>query len=103
MIPLSSAASAVIGLNVEPIGYAESVARLSSGAPVAVGAAQVLVVGLLETALADPRALGDVGVPVLLELLRADLEHAPEQLRGELLLRVPAQVALLDDHALEVL
>ena len=175
---LSSAASAVIGLNVEPVGYADSVARLSSGAPVAcdvrlfvgplgerlartrwrrssgcepmrqdrrrragpsprrrrrgrrsceagdrlrcsavvarllqvvverqlqplallrlaapttvrwssrlpervdddprvaVGAAQVLVVALLEPALADPRALGDARVLLLLELARADL------------------------------
>ena len=57
---------------------------------------------LLEPALADPRALGDARVLVLLELLRADLEHAPEDLRGELLLRIAAQVALLDDDALEL-
>ena len=31
--PDSSAASAVIGLNTEPVGYADSVTRSSSGAP----------------------------------------------------------------------
>ena len=35
MIPLSSEAIAVIGLNVEPVGYCAAIARLSSGAPLA--------------------------------------------------------------------
>jgi hypothetical protein len=33
MIPWSSAANAVIGLNVEPVGYPAEIARLNSGAP----------------------------------------------------------------------
>ena len=34
MIPPLSAASAMIGLNVEPVGYAPEIARLSVGVPV---------------------------------------------------------------------
>ena len=33
MIPSSTAANAVIGLNVEPVGYPAAIARLNSGAP----------------------------------------------------------------------
>jgi hypothetical protein len=35
MIPLVSAASAVIGLKVDPVGYVAEIARLKSGAPLA--------------------------------------------------------------------
>ena len=41
------------------------------------------------------QTVDDARVVVLLELVRADLEHAPEDLRRELLLGVAAQVALL--------
>ena len=62
-------------------------------------AAQVLVVVLLEPALADPRALLDPLVVVAGELLVGDLGDGPEQLRRELAVRVLAQVAFGDDDA----
>ena len=77
--------------------------RVHDEARVAVRAAQVLVVLVLEPALPDPRALGDVLVLALLHLLRADLGDRAEQLGGELALGVLAQVAVGDHDALEVL
>ena len=77
--------------------------RVDDEARGAVRAAQVLVVLVLEAALPDPRALGDVLVLALLHLLGADLGDRAEQLGGELALGVLAQVALGDDDALEVL
>ena len=69
----------------------------------AVGAAQVLVVALLDAVGADPRARLDAPVALELELGRRDLARGAEQLRAELVVRVVAQVLLLDLDAGELL
>ena len=69
----------------------------------AVGAAQVPVVALLDAVGADPRARLDAPVALELELGRRDLARGPEQLGAELVVRVVAQVLLLDLDAGELL
>ncbi len=66
-------------------------------------AAQVLVVRLLDPVGADARALLDAAVAVLLELVGRDLARGAEELGGELVVRVVAQVALGDLDARELL
>ena len=77
--------------------------RVDDHPRVAVGAAQVLVVALLDAVGADPRAGLDPAVALHLELLGRDLARGAEQLGGQLLVRVVAQVALLDLDARELL
>ena len=77
--------------------------RVDHDAGEAVVAAQVGVVALLDAVLADPRALLDAAVLVLLELLRRDLAERAEQLRPEVLVRIVAQVLRLDHDAGEAL
>src|SRR4051812_6569228 len=63
----------------------------------AVAAAEVAVVGVLDAVLADDRALMDVAELRLLELARRDLTHVAQQLRGDVVVRVAAQVDRLRD------
>ena len=77
--------------------------RVDHDARVAVLAAQVLVVALLDPVGPDPRARLDAAVARQLQLLRRDLARGAEQLGGELLVRVVAQVLLLDGDAGELL
>ena len=77
--------------------------RVDDDAREAVGAAQVLVVGLLDAVGPDPRAGLDAAVALPLELGGRDLARGPEQLGGELVVRVVAQVLLLDRDAGELL
>ena len=69
----------------------------------AVGPAQVLVVALLDAVGPDPRAGLDAAVALELELLGRDLARGPEQLGAQLVVRVVAQVLLLDLDARELL
>ena len=65
-------------------------------------AAQIAVVGVLEAALPDDRALVYAAERLGAELLRADLPDGAEQLRGGRAERVAAQVDALDGDAGEV-
>ena len=69
----------------------------------AVDAAQVLVVGALEAALADHRALRDALEALELELRVVDLADAPDELGRQRVLGVAAQELALDVDAGEAL
>ena len=96
-------ALALLGLAARDLAAVVAVAeRVDDDARVAVLAAQVAVVGLLDAVLADAGAGGDAAVALLLELLRRDLAQRAEQLGGELVVRIGAQEQLLDRDAGEL-
>ena len=76
--------------------------RVDDHAGEAVRPAQVGVVGLLDAVLADARPLLEAAVALLVELLRRDLAQGAEELGAQLVVRVVAQVLLLDDDAGEL-
>ena len=94
---------ALLGLVARDLARVVAVAeRVDDDLRVAVLAAQVAVVGLLDAARADARAGRDAAVLLLLQLLRRDLAQRAEQLGAELLVRVGAQEQLLDVDAGEL-
>ena len=94
--------AALLGLRglVLALGPAE---RVDHDARLAVRAAQVAVVGLLDAVLADDLAAHDALEAPQAQLAGVDLPHRAQELGGELVLRVPAQVGALDVQAREAL